>query len=396
MQKKYIAEAATVLALVGGIGFTSANKVQAATHSFYWWEKPRTVRVTKNHKIYEIQGTIPRSQNYLIRTKTLKRGQIVKIHHVAEQTWIVQGKGLVNGYYKSRGRFWAANGMKGWYSLNLHPKSQISKSQVKTTKTNSNSLTGKNAKFLKFSGSYVYNDTKYNLDMKPEDTNYHPATSSNSARVTMTFDFRNKTHQPVNVADAINTRVKVMQDGTYFTLKTASGAPTILAHGNRMTPIKMYIEGNLNGQDPLTLVFQEDSSRKEDGVASVNLNNAEPTIKQTNNAPKNSASSSNNQSSSNTTSSSNQTNSSSTSSQFTGFPAGAGYLEKAKIIFSLSGDARKQADLQLMKDLGEVDSQGRPEVPIASFEAHLREMYDSVQRMSESIEHGGQTSLQFK
>lgn len=374
MQKKYIAEAATVLALVSGIGFTSANKVQASTHSFYWWEKPRTVRVTKNHKIYELQGTIPRSQNYLIRTKTLKPGQIVKIHHVAEQTWIIQGKGLANGYYKSRGRFWAANGMKGWYSLNLHPKFQTNKSKKKATKNNSNSLTGRNAHFLKFSDSYVYNDNKYNLDMKPDDTNYHPATSGNSARVTLTFDFRNKTHQPVNVADAINARVKVMQDGTCFNLKTASGAPTVLAHGNRMIPIKMYIEGNLNGQDPLTLVFQEDNSRKEDGVVSVNLNNAE----------------------SNTYSASNQTSSSSTSSQFTGFPVGAGYMEKAKIIFSLSGDARKQADLQLMKDLGEVDAQGRPEVPIASFEAHLREMYDSVQRMSESIERGGQMPLQFK
>lgn len=287
------------------------------------------------------------------------------------------------------------------FSLNVYghqakakPKQQVipKVKKVATKKTpikkQSNPLIGDNPQFVKFPDSYVYNDSIFNLDMKPADTNYHPATSGNSARVTMTFDFRNKTHQPVNVADAINARVKVMQDGTYFTLKTASGAPTILAHGNRMTPIRMYIEGNLNGQDPITLVFQEDSSRKEDGVVSVALSNDEPPTsapKQTNNAPQNSASSSNT-----------QTNSSSTSSQFTGFPAGAGYMEKAKIIFSLSGDARKQADLQLMKDLGEVDAQGRPEVPIASFEAHLREMYDSVQRMSESIEHGGQTPLQFK
>lgn len=107
----------------------------------------------------------------------------------------------------------------------------------------------------------------------------------------------------------------------------------------------------------------------------------------------NSTTSSSNQSSNNTTSSSNQTSS---SSQFTGFPAGAGLMEKAKILFSLSGDARKQADLALMKELGEVDPQGHPEVPISSFESHLKEIYDSAQSLSESIERGGQAPLEFR
>ena len=111
---------ATVPALFNS--HTQTIEASKIKHDYFWWEKPRTVRVTKKHKIYEIQGVIPRYKSYVVKTKTLKKGQIVKIHHAASFLWIVQGKGLANGYASGNdySRFWVANGMKGWYSLNLN------------------------------------------------------------------------------------------------------------------------------------------------------------------------------------------------------------------------------------------------------------------------------------
>lgn len=90
---KFIAAGALAFSL-GMLGTAKPQTINAATHSFYWWEKPRTVRITKNHKIYELQGVIPRYKNYEIGSRTLKKGTIVKIHHAASYLWIVSGHGL--------------------------------------------------------------------------------------------------------------------------------------------------------------------------------------------------------------------------------------------------------------------------------------------------------------
>lgn len=57
-----------------------------------------------------------------------------------------------------------------------------------------------------------------------------------------------------------------------------------------------------------------------------------------------------------------------TESAFTGFPAGASYLEKWDIVKSLTGAAREQAENALMSELGLTTSTGTPLVSSQAFE----------------------------
>lgn len=101
------------------VALNKPQPVSAAIHhSYTWWsKKPRKVRVTKDHRIYEIQAVFPRYKSREINSRILKKGSIVKINHGWSYLWIVSGHGLENNYSKKNGRFWVTKGMKGWYSL---------------------------------------------------------------------------------------------------------------------------------------------------------------------------------------------------------------------------------------------------------------------------------------
>lgn len=265
------------------------------------------------------------------------------------------------------------------YVKSINPKIypvDSSKSSSKSTNTGSNSK----GTYSENGSVHIYKDKNVMLRM-----NTHAIRPGQNQTI-VELTVHNLTNKKMSLRDIISKHLEIQQDANLVDYDLTG---TVRPHG--VTSAMLYLHPQ--SKSPITFIFV--SGNNAAGMSNYNLPH-DYTQPNADNTKQSSASSSNNQSSSNTTSTSNQTNSSSTSSQFTGFPAGAGYMEKAQIIFSLSGDARKQADLQLMKDLGEVDAQGRPEVPIASFEAHLREMYNSAQRASDWIEHGGQTPLQFK
>ena len=109
--RKSIIITLTIIVSILLIPFYSVKRVSA--HSFTWWaKKPRTVVLTRSRYIYEIQGTIPRYKNHLIIKKKLRAGTVIKIHHVASYDWIVNKKGLANGYYTSYGKFWVITDSK--------------------------------------------------------------------------------------------------------------------------------------------------------------------------------------------------------------------------------------------------------------------------------------------
>lgn len=134
MKKKWLITTLVSITLATGLNTAISNQhiVQAApAHSYSWWTlRPRKVRVTKRHRIYEIQAVIPRYKSYEIRSKVLKKDSIVRINHGWSYLWIVKGKGLKSNYSKGDGRFWTTNGSKGWYSLKLRSKK---KSHVSTS-----------------------------------------------------------------------------------------------------------------------------------------------------------------------------------------------------------------------------------------------------------------------
>lgn len=117
--KKFIAISAAILSIELVSAPVVLNKPQLVNadvhHGYIWWsKKPRKVRVTRDHKIYEIQAVLPRYKSYEIRSKILKKGSTIKIVHGWSYLWLVYGHGLAHNYNK---RFWVANGMHGWYRL---------------------------------------------------------------------------------------------------------------------------------------------------------------------------------------------------------------------------------------------------------------------------------------
>lgn len=78
----------------------------------------REVRVTKPVKIYKMKIGHPLYKTHAISSKTLKKGQKVKIQDSASYAWIVTHKGWSNGYFKSNGKyFWQCPTPTGWYQL---------------------------------------------------------------------------------------------------------------------------------------------------------------------------------------------------------------------------------------------------------------------------------------
>ncbi|CCI86515.1 hypothetical protein [Lactobacillus gigeriorum] len=71
---------------------------------------------------------------------------------------------------------------------------------------------------------------------------------------------------------------------------------------------------------------------------------------------------------------------------FSGFPAGAGYLEKWDIVKSLTGAARDQAERALMSELGITTSSGTPLVSSQAFENQFNKISNAAQSIGDYIQ----------
>lgn len=100
-----------------GMGVTIAPKTVSA-HSFFYWEHPHWVTVTKKSTIVKIHKTYPLYKSYAVKRYTVKPGHHLKIHHVASYDWQVES-GMFNSgshytYAVSRGAG------TGWFKQGIH------------------------------------------------------------------------------------------------------------------------------------------------------------------------------------------------------------------------------------------------------------------------------------
>ncbi|WEV51869.1 hypothetical protein OZX69_03990 [Lactobacillus sp. ESL0731] len=115
MKKRIIIVVTALVAILLG---TVNNSSITSAHSFAWWCKPREVKVVKSVRINKIKKEVPLYKSHCVGHKILKKGTRLKIQHVASYTWIVQKKGLANGYFNSSNYFWeTGNFPKHWYKL---------------------------------------------------------------------------------------------------------------------------------------------------------------------------------------------------------------------------------------------------------------------------------------
>ncbi|WEV39222.1 hypothetical protein OZX58_03005 [Lactobacillus sp. ESL0680] len=117
MKREKLIVLAGFLAIAIGVGITNTD---VSAHSFAWWSRPRKVEVVKPVQISEIKKGVPLYKSHCVGHKVLKKGTQLKIQHAASYIWIVQKKGLANGYFKTDGHkyFWVAgNYPKYWYKL---------------------------------------------------------------------------------------------------------------------------------------------------------------------------------------------------------------------------------------------------------------------------------------
>lgn len=346
------------------LGTIKPQTVNAATHSFYWWEKPRTVRITKNHKIYEIQAAFPRSDSYKIGSKTLKKGTLVKINHGVSWLWIVSGHGLANNYSKGNGRFWVANGSKGWYSLNLHPKAIVKTASKKSAKT-------KTAGTYTSRGSiHQYADS--NVHIRLNTNQFHYVGAFKQLVVPMTV--RSYMAKTTPIAAIVSKYMEISDQ--HGNLVSFTGARGSIKQGH-----SKFVELTLDVANAKTLFFAFPKSNQfftYDLPAQTNSSNSN-----TNKTNQSAIDNYNNERNAARNwilqgGGANSTTSTNSSTQFQ-WPAGVtGYMAKAQYLFSLSGEQRRAADLALMKELGDIGPNGKPLVGIPEFEAHLREMYNNV------------------
>lgn len=373
MNKKWLVTALTSAVLISGIGAVTISKpniVEAATtHSYIWWSrKPRTVRVTKSHKIYEIQTVFPRSNSYKIRTKTLKRGSIVKINHGWSYPWIVSGHGLVNNYNRGNGRFWVTGGSKGWYSLNLHPQSRSIKAGKSSNKSTKSTPTYKDL------GAYkVYQDRNSKVELNSRLVLY----DSLSKNLQLTFFARNRSNKPETADQIVNDHVELFQNNVVLDLEPFKIGPKIKRNQTKEVNMKAAIDPI----QPVEIKFENNGHVYGSYEWQPSHKNSSNNSTSTNNSTSNPANNNAQGSASNS-----QSSSATTSFQW---PAGTnGYMAKAQYLFSLSGEQRHAADLELMKEMGELDSNGHPLVSISEFESHLREIYNATNSMNNWVMNG--------
>lgn len=367
-KNKIIALGLTTVSLLGCTSaLTMAHPVQAASHDYIWWSKPRTVKVTRNHKVYEIQGTIPRCDNYLIRSKTLKRGQIIKIHHTAEQLWIIQKKGWANGYGKENGRFWVANGMKGWYSLNTHSK----KKAVNKRKSNS-----KSKPVFSTDNRSVYN---YSDNVVALRTNTHQYQLDNDNSILIVpFTVHGKSSKKTSVQKLLQQRLDIEQDGNIVDYK-ASGT---IKGGTKAVVLRLHLQSTAR---PVTIAFK--SGNKEIGIIEYPLSAAKQTTSVTTTSRKTTkgntiASSGNN---------SGFTDLSTLNDPIPGFNPHAALAAQISQALSLTGEAKNKAELYIANELEMLDKTpdgryGKLSISRSQLESSMTQFASNMQRASDWIQ----------
>lgn len=365
-RNKTIALSLISLSLLGGITTALTQPVQAAKHDYIWWSKPRTVKVTRNHKVYEIQGTIPRCDNYLIRTKTLKRGQIVKIHHTAEQLWVVQKKGWANGYSRGNGRFWVANGMKGWYSLNTHSKKTKKMAKKKGTSSKPSFSTDNRS---------VYNYSDNTVTLRTNTTQYR--FDNNKRVLTAPFTVHGKFPKKVSVQKLLQQHLDIEQGGNIISYK-ASGT---IKGGTRTVNLKLNIKSE---SKPITIAFN--SGNKTLGLVEYSVSNAKQAT------PINAKSNKTTKGNFNalTQNTSNLIDLSTLNSPVPGFNPHAFISEQVSQALALTGEDKEKAELYIANELEMLNKTpdgkyGRLSVSRSQLENSLKNYASNMQRASDWI-----------
>jgi hypothetical protein len=114
-KKSSVIGAITFICLILSLGLT---KQKALASRWTTYRHPREVKVIKPIKIYKMKFAYPLYKTHAIGSKTLKKGQKVKIQIAASYEWIVTHKGWSNGYFKHGGKyFWQCPTPTGWYKL---------------------------------------------------------------------------------------------------------------------------------------------------------------------------------------------------------------------------------------------------------------------------------------
>jgi hypothetical protein len=83
------------------LGFGLMGSTTASAHrSFFYWERPHWVTVTKTSTIYKIKEVYPLYKSYVVGKYRVYPGHHLKIHHVASYDWQVEsGVFNSNSYY---------------------------------------------------------------------------------------------------------------------------------------------------------------------------------------------------------------------------------------------------------------------------------------------------------
>ena len=90
--------------------------VTASAHSFYYWERPHWVTVTRPVKIVKIKRVYPLAYSYEVKSTWVYRGHHLKVHHAVSFNWMVEsGKFNSNSYYT-----YAVAANKGWFKAGIH------------------------------------------------------------------------------------------------------------------------------------------------------------------------------------------------------------------------------------------------------------------------------------
>lgn len=104
-----------IAALALGVS-VSASSV-SANHSFFYWEHPHWVTVTRASTIYKIHRTYPLSNSYVVKKYRVHRGHHLLVHHAASYTWMVE-----SGHFNSNSYYTYAVKRSGysWFKQGIH------------------------------------------------------------------------------------------------------------------------------------------------------------------------------------------------------------------------------------------------------------------------------------
>jgi len=124
--KKYRNLAITLLVFILATGVSSITTAHP-TYAVRWYVRhspfflTHKVRLTRNVTFKEFKHGDITADDYLVATKRLKKGTIIKVKKGgANYAWIVSGHGMKN---KIRESFWMySNPSSKWFTTNLHKR----------------------------------------------------------------------------------------------------------------------------------------------------------------------------------------------------------------------------------------------------------------------------------